>query len=63
MDLLIWNCWGAGNKKVKRNLRELVLIHKPDLMVLMETKVDLASMGMFFNQMGFTTSAHVDPIG
>ncbi|KAI7996803.1 hypothetical protein LOK49_LG10G02049 [Camellia lanceoleosa] len=63
MDLLISNCMGAGNKKFKRNLCELVQIHKPDLLVLMETKVELASMGMFFNQMGFTTSAHVDPIG
>ncbi|KAI8009523.1 hypothetical protein LOK49_LG06G00526 [Camellia lanceoleosa] len=63
MDLLIWNCRGAGNKKFKRNLRELVLIHKPDLMVLMETKVNLASMGTFFNQMGFMTLAHVDLIG
>ncbi|XP_028127267.1 uncharacterized protein LOC114323788 [Camellia sinensis] len=63
MDLLIWNYMGAGNKKFKRNLCELVQIHKPDLLVLMETKVELASMGMFFNQMGFITSAHVDPIG
>ncbi|CAL5416425.1 unnamed protein product [Camellia sinensis] len=63
MTLLIWNCRGAGNKKFKRNLRELVQIHKPDLLVLMETKVELAAMGMFFNQMGFTTSAHVDLVG
>ncbi|KAL7245795.1 hypothetical protein ACSBR2_001015 [Camellia fascicularis] len=63
MTLLIWNCRGAGNKKFKKNLRELVQIHKPDLLVLMETKVELASMGMFFNHMGFTTSAHVDPVG
>ncbi|GMP25581.1 hypothetical protein CsSME_00002379 [Camellia sinensis var. sinensis] len=63
MDLLIWNCRGAGNKKFKRNPRKLVLIHKPDLMVLMETKVDLASMGTFFNQMGFTTLTYVDSIG
>ncbi|KAI7982836.1 hypothetical protein LOK49_LG15G02533 [Camellia lanceoleosa] len=63
MDLLIWNCRDAGNKKFKRSLRELVQIHKPDMLVLMKTMVELASMGMFFNQMEFTTSAHVDPIG
>ncbi|KAI8011954.1 hypothetical protein LOK49_LG06G01540 [Camellia lanceoleosa] len=63
MNLLIWNCKGAGNKNFKRNLLDLVQIHKLDLLVLMETKVELVSMGMFFNQMGFTTLAHVDSVG
>lgn len=63
MDLLIWNCRGAGNNKFKRNMRDLVQIHKPDLVVLMETKVEFKAMGLFFNGMGFTASAYVDPIG
>ncbi|KAI7989599.1 hypothetical protein LOK49_LG13G01930 [Camellia lanceoleosa] len=63
MDLLIRNCGGAGNKKFKRTLRELVQIHKPELVVLMEPKVEFKDMGMFFNCMGFTASAHVNPIG
>ncbi|KAI7994084.1 Puromycin-sensitive aminopeptidase [Camellia lanceoleosa] len=54
---------GAGNKKFKWNMRELVQIHKPKLVVLMETKVQFKAMGLFFNGMGFTASAHVDPIG
>ncbi|KAL7218425.1 hypothetical protein ACSBR2_011653 [Camellia fascicularis] len=60
MDFLIWNCRGVGNKRFKRNMRELVQIHKQELF-FMETKVDFNSMGMFFNCMGFTASAHVDP--
>ncbi|KAI8019916.1 hypothetical protein LOK49_LG04G01322 [Camellia lanceoleosa] len=63
MDLLIWNCRGAGNDRFRRNLRELVQMHKPDMIILMETKVDLNSMGMFFNNLGYTASTHVDPIG
>ncbi|KAI7991148.1 hypothetical protein LOK49_LG12G02045 [Camellia lanceoleosa] len=63
VDLLIWNCRGAGNKKFKRSMRDLVQIHKPNLVVLMETKVEFKAMGLFFNGMGFTTSTHVDPIG
>ncbi|KAL7223854.1 hypothetical protein ACSBR1_025335 [Camellia fascicularis] len=63
MDLLVWTCRGAGNKRFKRNLRELVQIHKPDIIVLMETKVELTTIRMFFNCMGFTTSTHVDPVG
>ncbi|KAI8011058.1 hypothetical protein LOK49_LG06G03032 [Camellia lanceoleosa] len=62
MDLLIWNCRGAGNDRFRRNLRELVQMHKPDMLILMETKVELNSMGMFFNNLGYTASTHVDPI-
>ncbi|XP_028117920.1 uncharacterized protein LOC114315507 [Camellia sinensis] len=54
---------GAGNQRFKRTMRELVQIHKPELLILMETKVEFKSMGMFFNCMGFTAFAHVDPIG
>lgn len=63
VDMLFWNCRGAGNNKFKRTIKELIKTHKSDLLVLMETKVDLQSMGMFFNTLGLTTTAHVDPIG
>ncbi|KAL7247368.1 hypothetical protein ACSBR2_002308 [Camellia fascicularis] len=63
MDLFIWNCRGAGNARFRRNLRELVRLHQPDMMVLMETKVEISTMGMFFNNLGYTASTHVDPIG
>ncbi|KAI8026101.1 hypothetical protein LOK49_LG02G00496 [Camellia lanceoleosa] len=63
MDMLFWNCRGAGNNKFKGNIKELIKIHKPDILVLMETKVEFQSMGMFFNSLGLTTLAHVDPIG
>ncbi|KAI7997893.1 hypothetical protein LOK49_LG10G00683 [Camellia lanceoleosa] len=63
MKLLIWNCKRAGNKVFKRTMKELVQTHKPFILVLMETKVELSSMGQFFNKMGFTASSHVDPMG
>ncbi|CAL5413457.1 unnamed protein product [Camellia sinensis] len=63
MDMFFWNCRGAGNNKFRRALKELVAMHKTDLVVLMETKVDLSSMGMFFNSLGYIVSSHVDPIG
>ncbi|KAL7183468.1 hypothetical protein ACSBR2_025803 [Camellia fascicularis] len=63
MDLLIWNCRGAGNDRFRENLRELVQMHKLDMLILMETKVELNTMGMFFNNLGYTASTHVDPIG
>ncbi|KAI7989214.1 hypothetical protein LOK49_LG13G00063 [Camellia lanceoleosa] len=63
MKLLIWNCRGAGNKAFKRTMKELEKNHKPSIIVLMETKVVLSSMGLFFNKLGFTASSHVDPVG
>ncbi|XP_028124558.1 uncharacterized protein LOC114321581 [Camellia sinensis] len=63
MDMLIWNCRGAGNQRLKRTMRKLVQIHKPDILILMKTKVEFKSMGMLFNCIGFTASAHVDPTG
>ncbi|CAL5432119.1 unnamed protein product [Camellia sinensis] len=63
MDMLIWNCRGAGNARFRRNLWELVRLHKPDMIILMKTKVELNTMGMFFNNLGFTASTHVDPTG
>ncbi|XP_028077279.1 uncharacterized protein LOC114279250 [Camellia sinensis] len=55
--------WENLDNKFKRDIKELIKIHKPDILVLMETKVEFQSMGMFFNTLGLTTSAHVDLIG
>ncbi|XP_028094913.1 uncharacterized protein LOC114294916 [Camellia sinensis] len=63
MKLLIWNCRGAGNKVFRRTMKELEKIHRPSIIVLMETKIELSLMGSFFNKLGFTTSSHVDPVG
>ncbi|XP_028071304.1 uncharacterized protein LOC114273709 [Camellia sinensis] len=61
IKLVVWNCRGAGNKIFRRTMKELVKIHKPSIIVLMETKVGFNSMGMFFNKMNFTASTHIDP--
>ncbi|KAL7251337.1 hypothetical protein ACSBR1_013218 [Camellia fascicularis] len=63
MNLLFWTCQGAGNKIFKRNLIEIIRVHRLDILVLMETKVNMSSMGMYFNNLGLTASSNVDPIG
>ncbi|KAL7201449.1 hypothetical protein ACSBR1_033199 [Camellia fascicularis] len=63
IDMFFWNCRGAGNNKFRRTLKEMVSTHKPDLLVLMETKMELSSMGMFFNSLGYAVSSYVDHIG
>ncbi|KAI8017227.1 hypothetical protein LOK49_LG04G01451 [Camellia lanceoleosa] len=63
IDLLIWNCRGASNDRFRRNLHDLVQMYKLDMLILMETKVELNKMGMIFNNFRYTASTHVDPIG
>ncbi|KAI8013982.1 hypothetical protein LOK49_LG05G02478 [Camellia lanceoleosa] len=63
LKLLFWNCRGAGNKNFKRNITEILRTHKPEILILMETKVLYSKMGNFFNRLGFTASIIVDPVG
>ncbi|KAL7205922.1 hypothetical protein ACSBR2_018772 [Camellia fascicularis] len=63
LEILIWNCQGAGNSTFRRNMRELIRTHNPGILILMETKVTYNSMGNFFNNLGFTASTIVDSVG
>ncbi|XP_028112500.1 uncharacterized protein LOC114310648 [Camellia sinensis] len=63
LNILVWNCRGVGNSAFKRNMRELISTHKPERLILMETKVPFSSMGNYFNNMGFTAATIVDTIG
>lgn len=61
--MLVWNCRGAGNNNFQANFTALVNIHNPVVVALLETKVCLSSMGMFFTSKGFTAASLVDPNG
>ncbi|KAL7247828.1 hypothetical protein ACSBR2_002690 [Camellia fascicularis] len=63
MNVMLWNCRGAGNKISRRNFRELVRLHHPNVVALFETKVLFSSMGLFFNHLRYTASTIVDPVG
>lgn len=63
LTMLIWNCCGAGNHIFRRTMKELLHLHKLDLLILMETKVTFSSIGNFFNNLGFSASTIVDPVG
>ncbi|KAL7214354.1 hypothetical protein ACSBR1_026712 [Camellia fascicularis] len=63
MIVMLWNCWGADNKIFRRNFKELIRVHRPNVVALFETKVPFSSMGLFFNHLGFTASTIVDPVG
>ncbi|KAI8006782.1 hypothetical protein LOK49_LG07G02097 [Camellia lanceoleosa] len=63
MNIMLWNCRGAGNKIFHRNFKEIIRTHRPDVVALFETKVLFSSMGLFFNNLGYTASTVVDPVG
>ncbi|XP_028066982.1 uncharacterized protein LOC114269827 [Camellia sinensis] len=63
MKMLVWNCQGAGNSVFKCTLHKLLKSHNPSIIVLMETKVQLSSMGLFFNNLGFIACTYVDSVG
>ncbi|KAL7224711.1 hypothetical protein ACSBR1_026069 [Camellia fascicularis] len=63
MIVMLWNCRRADNKIFRRNFRELIRVHHPNVVALFETKVPFSSMGLFFNHLGFIASTIVDPVG
>ncbi|KAI8028051.1 hypothetical protein LOK49_LG02G03698 [Camellia lanceoleosa] len=63
MNIMLWNCRGAGNKIFRRNFKEIIRTHRPDVVALFESKVLFSSMGLFFNNLGYTASTIVDPVG
>ncbi|XP_028101054.1 uncharacterized protein LOC114300374 [Camellia sinensis] len=63
MNVIVWNCRGADNKIFRRNFREIIRTHRPDVVALFETKVLFNSIGLFFNDLGYTASTIVDPVG
>ncbi|KAI8003574.1 hypothetical protein LOK49_LG08G00786 [Camellia lanceoleosa] len=63
MNIMLWNCQGAGNKIFRRYFKEIIRTHRPNGVALFETKVLFSSMGLFFNNLGYTASTIVDPVG
>lgn len=48
MKMLLWNCRGARNDNFKTNIKDIHRDYEPDVVILMETKVPLNSLGNFF---------------
>lgn len=63
LDILIWNCRGAGNDRFWNNFKHIMRTYKPEVVALLETKVSFLSMGSLFKPEGLTASAYNDPMG
>lgn len=61
--IIVWNCRGAGNDRFRTNFNDLVRQHSPEIVALLEPKVNFQSMGSFFHNLGFTRNSYADPIG
>lgn len=59
--ILVWNCRGAGNNRFKSNFSDIVRQHRPEIVALLEPKVSLQSMGLFFKNLGFVRDSFIDP--
>lgn len=61
--MIFCNYHSAGNQNFKDSMKDLVQDHYPDIVILMETKVCLNTMGNFFHQFGLLKVAYSNPIG
>ncbi|GLT55031.1 hypothetical protein SLA2020_281850 [Shorea laevis] len=63
MNLLSWNCRGLGNPRTIRNLCHLVEDKHPNILFLMETKLQRDKMSYVRGKLGFDNLFVVDCIG
>lgn len=61
--IIVWNCRGAGNDRFRTNFKDLIRQHSPEIVALLEPKVNFQSMGSFFHNLGFTRNSYADPNG
>lgn len=57
LEIVIWNCRGAGNERFKSNFKHIMGTYKPEVVALWETKVPFNTMGLLFKQEGLSSSA------
>jgi hypothetical protein len=63
MKILSWNCRGLGNPQTVQELRRMVNKKKPDMVFLMETKLNNKKMELIRIKLGFKNVFAVDSVG
>uniref|UniRef100_A0A803PEE7 RNase H type-1 domain-containing protein n=1 Tax=Cannabis sativa TaxID=3483 RepID=A0A803PEE7_CANSA len=63
MKVLSWNCRGLGSPATKKALRALVLREDPDVLFLMETKLNNRRMNPIWRSLGFGGASCVEASG
>ena len=63
MNIIIWNCRGALKPSFQSHVRELVRVHDPAILVLMETKIGGNKAREISSRLPFDEAVHTDTIG
>ena len=63
MNVIIWNCRGALKRNFQNHVRELVHIHNPTILVVMETRIGGERARGITNRLPFENAIHTDTIG
>lgn len=63
MDFLIWNIRGGGSKDFLRNIRELIRLYKPCVLVLVETRVQDSNAENLLTRIGYPNHTKVSTLG
>ncbi|XP_052192520.1 uncharacterized protein LOC127801414 isoform X16 [Diospyros lotus] len=61
--LLIWNCRGAGDAKLLPTVKALCQQHQPSAVLLLETRLSGAHSDQVIEDVGFSESLVVEPVG
>ena len=63
MNIIVWNCRGALKPNFQRYVSELVRIHNPAILVVMETRVGEDRPKDITDRLPFDGAIHVETIG
>ncbi|XP_075670077.1 uncharacterized protein LOC142639824 [Castanea sativa] len=63
MNAIIWNCRGTLKPNFQNYVRELVCIHNPAILVVMETRIGRERAKEITDRLPFENAVHIDTIG
>jgi len=63
MNLFVWNVKGAGSREVLNILREHILMHKPSIVALVETRISGTRAQEVCDRIGFRNCFRVEAQG
>lgn len=61
MSVLLWNIRGAGSEASLLYLQEMIRLHKPDLIGILEPKQNSSKIEDFSRKIGYEGWFHGDP--
>lgn len=63
MNILVWNCRGASKPSFLKHISELVRIHNPAILIVMETRIGGEKAKEIIDRMPFDGAYHTETIG